>query len=381
MLYRFIIFIFLCIFALSFFRSNVYSSKEIVLGTSLPKEGIMKAWGRGVLLGANSYFKYANESNLINEKKFVLKSYDDKYEPNLTFKNSNNLIYKDKVFSLFGFVGTPTVKNILPILADTRIPFFAPFTGASFLRNTNISNIINLRSSYTKEIEKIISYLNKVRNIKKFAVFYQNDDYGEEAYTALVQTLKKNKLTLVSEGSYKRNTLSITHAIHEMKDKEIGAIIMIGAYKASALFIEKAREIPNLKETLFATLSFGDANAMLKELNHKGERIIFSQVVPDYNSDIKIAKEYRKLLKTYYPDSCYSFISFESFLAAKAVVKAIKRTQNHITNETFIKALKSLTPEEMDGLNINFKNNQLLNDTYLFEYKNSNFKEIKYEIN
>jgi len=382
MIYRLFIVIATVIITLNILNtSKNYNVESIILGTSLPKDGIIQEWGKSVLTGANAYFKYTNEKELLGNKRIHLLSYDDKYEPDLTFLNTQKLIDEDNVFGLFGLVGTPTVKRILPLIENTNIPFIAPFTGASFLRNNNSSNIINLRSSYQEEIYKIVKYLNNEKNITNFAVFYQNDDYGEEVYTSLLKVLKINNLNLVSEGSYKRNTLSINHALHAMKDKKIGAIVMIGAYKANALFIKKARQIENLKDTIFATVSFGDANAMIKELNYESENLIFSQVIPSYNdTSLEIAREYQEVYSKYYPNSEYSFISFESFIAAKAVVRSLQKVQKGITRKNFIEALKKLNKNDIKDLDLKFANHQLLNKTYLYKYEDSKFKEVDYEL-
>ena len=360
-------------------KDKVYNG-TIILGASLPKTGIIKEWGISVNAGANAYFKYVNEFGLLKNKKIEFKTYDDKYEPELTIKNINKLISVDKVFALFGFVGTPTVNRIMPIVSDNNIPFIAPFTGASFLRETKDKNFINFRSSYLEEVEKLVAYLHNKRNLKKFAVFYQNDNYGEEGYIALLQSLKKRNLTLSAEGTYKRNTLSIRHAFQEIKDAKPEVIMMIGAYKANALFIKKAKEDYNFKDTIFCNISFGDANAMLKELDNT-ENLFFSQVVPSYmDTNIPVIKEYHKLMTRYYPGIPYGFISLEAFLAAKTVVYALQHINGGITQNKFLFQLKHLPANVLSGLDIRYKKSQLLNQVYLFEYKNGKFVEIKENI-
>mgnify|MGYP000158449685 CR=1 FL=1 len=373
------IILFLVIFLLIIYalKDKIHTTKTIVLGASLPKTGIIKEWGISVNAGANAYFKYANEMALLKDKKIVFKTYDDKYEPELTIKNINKLINEDNAFALFGFVGTPTVKRIMPIISDTNIPFIAPFTGASFLREVKEKNFINFRSSYFEEVEKLVAYLHDKKNLKKFAVFYQNDNYGEEGYIALLHSLKKRNLTLAAEGTYKRNTLSIRHAFQEIKDAKPQAIIMIGAYKANALFIKKAKEDYNFKDTIFCNISFGDANAMLKELDNT-ENLMFSQVVPSYmDTNLPVIKEYHQLMTRYYPGIPYGFISLEAFLAAKSVVYALQGISGDITQNKFLFKLKNIPPNTLRGLNINYKNSQLLNQVYLFDYSGGEFVEIK----
>ena len=362
-------------------KNKIFNENILVIGTSIPLTGIMKSWGESVSNGVNAYFDYANDNNLIKNKKLKFLIYDDKYEPELTIENTKKLISEDKVFALFSFVGTPTIKRVLPILHDENFPLFSPFSGASFLRNNTNENLINFRSSYSQEIENMINYLDIGKKLTKIAVFYQNDDYGEEGYISLVNILKTKNLELIAEGSYRRNTLSINHALNEMKDVKPEVIFIIGAYKTNSLFIKKVKE--NLKDVIFCNISFGDADSMVKELEALGsnsENLIFSQVVPNYlNKNIPVIKEYQDIMKKYLPNESLGFLSLEAFLSSKILVNAISRITGEITREKLIEMIKETPNNLLDGIPLEYKNSQLLNKTFLFEYKNNQFVEIKYE--
>ncbi|MFT5661234.1 MAG: branched-chain amino acid transport system substrate-binding protein [Sulfurimonas sp.] len=361
------------------YADDRFDGKSLKLGLSIPKSGIMHAVGDAVYSGSNAYFLHANQNKLLGDVKVKLIVYDDKYEPDLTVENMKKLIDKN-VFAFFGFVGTPTVKKILPNLRNTEIPLIAPFTGASFLRNNNVANIVNFRSSYKEEIDYIIEYLRSKRDISRFAVFYQNDDYGEEGFVSLLHSLNERGLKLAGEGTYKRNTLSIRHAFHEIKSARPEAVFMIGAYKANALFIKTAKKDPIFKNTLFCNISFGDADEMIKELDYNTENLLFSQVVPSYNDSLKpVILEYKKMMKRYFADEPLGFISLEAFLAAKSIVKALKSINGSITRDKFLKEIKRLPKNILDGVSIDYKNNQLHNKVYLFKYENSQFIEVHNE--
>lgn len=383
MLKRLPIIIFIFIVFYIYFKDEVFKEKTLVVGASLPNTGIIKSWGESVSNGVNAYFSYANENNLIKNKKIEFLVYDDKYEPELTYENTQKLIYENKVFALFGFVGTPTVKRVLPILYDENVPFFSAFTGASFLRDNKNPNFINFRASYDQEIETMINYLNVEKKLNKIAVFYQNDDYGEDGYISLVNLLKNKNLQLVAEGSYKRNTLSINHAFNEIKDAKPEVIFIIGAYKTNSLFIKKAKANENLKDVIFCNISFGDANSMVKELETlktDTKNLIFSQVVPSYtNTNIKAVQEYQTIMQKYFPNEPFGFLSFEAFLSSKILVNAISRISGDITREKLLLTLKTTSNNLLEGIPLEYKNSQLLNKTYLFEYKNNEFLEIKNE--
>ena len=186
---------------------------------------------------------------------------------------------------------------------------------------------------------------------------------------------------LTTYNQFKSNTLSITHAFNEIQHAKPEAIIMVGAYKTNALFIKKAKESESMKDTIFCNISFGDANAMISELDKMktdSNNLIFSQVVPNYlNTKIPVIQEYQALMKKYYPNEKLGFISLEAFLASKVLVNAISRIKGDMTREKLLHTLKTTPPEMLDGLYMKFENSQLLNNTYLFEYKDLKFKELQ----
>lgn len=190
------------------FKEKEYRDPVIRLGASIPQTGVIKEWGEAVTIGANSYFNYVNDNKLLGTKSIDYIIYDDKYEPKLTLKNTNKLLFQDNVFALFGFVGTPTVKSILPIVEKENIPFISAFTGASFLRDRSQNNFLNFRSSYQKEIETLIKYLHYDKKISRFAVFYQNDDFGEEGYVSVINSLKKEIKTCCRRKLQKKHFIN-----------------------------------------------------------------------------------------------------------------------------------------------------------------------------
>ncbi len=344
--------------------------KDIKLGSSLPLSGINKKLGIAFKEGAMAYFEYANSNHLLRGKKVELITYDDKYEPELTRENLHRLLTKDKVFALFGFVGTPTIKAIMPIISDSDIPFIAPFSGASFLREPKRDNFVNFRSSYANEIDKIVKYLYYKKNIKRFAIFYQNDDYGYDGYIGTIKSLKKRGLSLVAEGTYRRNTLSVSQALLDIKALKPEAIIMVGAYKPVALFVKRYRKMSKKKDTLFCNISFVNADELVKELNYKTKNMLFSQTVPSYdNLKLPIIREYRKVLKATYKESRYGFVSLEAYLDAKITVEALKDIKGTVSRDNFLTNLRTLSKL--------YKKRGVFGKVFLFKYKDRKFTRVE----
>jgi len=126
------IFIFIFMFAYLLLKDETFDEKTLVIGSSIPYSGSIDLWGEAVNNGVNSYFNYVNEFNLLKDKKIKFLAYDDKYEPELTYENIEKLIHKNNVFALFGFVGTPTIKRVLPVIYDEIFLFLRHFQVLAF---------------------------------------------------------------------------------------------------------------------------------------------------------------------------------------------------------------------------------------------------------
>jgi len=363
------------IFIISFILSK-RAGKQIVLGQSAPLTGPLKMFGEDIVVGARAYFNYVNDNSIL-DKKIKLITLDDKYEPKLTLLNVNKLISKYQVFSLFGIVGTPTSAKVLPKVIESEIPLIATFSGASFLRERLYRNIINIRSSYKKESEALINYLTNDLKMKKIAIFYQNDSYGKNVLSSVREALQKKDIYLVAEGTYKRNTLSISHALYEIEAKEPDAIIMVGSYKSVAKFIKRAKK-GVLKDAIFCNVSFVGSRALLEELNYNMKNIVISQVLPPFKYLENLYSEYLTLLERYYPHKKPSFVSFEAFISAKLTVKALL-DMKYQTQEEFIKAFESIESDYLIDLNISLskENHNAIDSVFLTEYVENEFRLIK----
>jgi ABC-type branched-subunit amino acid transport system substrate-binding protein len=359
-------------------KDTPLNSNVIVLGQSCALSGPAKSLGINMNLGALAYFRYINDNGGVHGRKISLIKYDDKYEPHYAIDNVNRLIKKDKVFALFGEVGTPTSIAVTPISRKNKVPFLTPFTGAEFLRSPFEKTYINLRASYYMETDALVEYLTS-KNINKISILYQNDGYGKAGYKGVLKALKKRGLKLNSEGRYRRNTLSYFNAFKILKASSPEAIIIIGAYKQSSEFTKYSKN-NGMKNVVFCNISFVGSKALIDELGDETDNVIISQVVPlPWNSSQPSVKEYQKIFSKYYPDKSYGFVSLEGFLSAKLVVNALELAGKNLTRNNFIEAFEKLPPDTLDGFKINMdkKEHQALDNVYITKYENNRFVQIK----
>jgi ABC-type branched-subunit amino acid transport system substrate-binding protein len=351
----------------------------IVLGQSCALSGPASRLGQQMQQGAQIYFSHINEQGGVHGRKIRLITLDDSYEPKYTIKNTTQLITKEKVFALFGEVGTPTSKVALPIAKEHGIPFLMPFTGAEFLRKPADPLVVNLRNSYNAETEALVRFLQSEYQTKRIAVFYQNDSYGKAGYSGVQLAVKKLGVEIVATGRYRRNTLSYRNALYNIQLAKPDAVIMIGAYKACAGFIKAAKK-NGMNQTKFCNISFVGSGALIKELEGDTENVLISQVVPltcEHRGGV--IGEYQQLYAKKHPSEMYDFVSLEGFLAAKLVVKALERAGEELTRDAFMEAFNQLEGDTLEGLEITLSqtDRQALDKVYITNYQNGHFRLLK----
>ena len=323
----------------------------VTIGQSAALSGPAQELGNEMRLGAQTYFNLVNQAGGVFGRQIKLVSLDDGYEPDRAVANTKKLISEDKVFALFGYIGTPTSNAALPIFTEAKVPFFGAFTGAESLRNPLNRYIFNIRASYFDETEKIIEQVTSVGG-KNIAVFYQDDAYGKAGLAGVERALAKRSLKITSTGTIERNTVKVEAAVASLVPKQPDAIVMISAYKSIAAFVKAAKKAGYTGQ--FHNVSFVGSRALADELAAQGHGVVISQVVPfPFTPSLPIVAEYQKALKAS-GSSQPSFTSLEGFIAARVFVEGLKRAGKDLTREKLITALESMNNVDIGGFNINF---------------------------
>ena len=329
------------------------SDEYILFGQSAAFTGPAQELGKNMRLGIESAFHEINQQGGVHGRKLKLLSLDDAYEPEAAIANTRRLIKEDQVFALIGAVGTPTSRSVVPIAMDANVPYIAPFTGAAFLRQTSLHNVINLRASYDQEIEKIISHLVHNLGLDRIAVIYQNDSFGRSGYSSIQRSLERRAIELVAVGVYPRNTQIVKTALLDVRNGNPDAVIIIGAYDPVATLISWARRIRF--DPIFATISFVGSNALVKKLGTDGVGTIVTQVVPFPESEKPAAvRNYRRALAALATDVTPGFASLEGYLAGRLAITVLERCGAAVERACFLNTLRQADSIDLDGLVLHY---------------------------
>ena len=336
----------LLIFTLAHAEIGV-TSTHIILGQSAAFSGAAGELGKNVRAGAEAYFDKVNKEGGVYGRKIILRSLDDGYEGSRAAENTRLLIEREKVFALFGYVGTPTSLAAKPIFTEEGVPFIAPVTGAEALRSPFNRQIINIRASYFDETREIVKALGDSQ-AKNIAVFYQNDAYGESGLKGVRIAMSAYGTEPVETATVERNSADVKQAVEKISAKHPGGVIMISTYKSCAEFVRQIKKrIPGVQ---LWNVSFVGTNELSNELGNDGRGVAISQVVPfPYLDLLPVTREHRLSLK-----DKGTFSSLEGYIAAKIFVEGLRKAGKNPTRESLINAFESAGDIDVGGYKVSF---------------------------
>jgi ABC-type branched-subunit amino acid transport system substrate-binding protein len=339
---------------------------RILFGQSAAFEGPAAALGLGMREGILASFNEANATGGVNGRRLELVSYDDGYEPEKAIANTKRLIDENGVFALVGEVGTPTSNAAQPITTEAGVPFIGPFTGAAFLRNPSLGNVINIRGSYDQETEAWIEHLTTDLGMSRIAILYQDDTFGRAGLSGVSKAMEKRGLKLVAEGTFARNTTAVKTALLAIRKAGPEAVVMVGPYKPCAEFIKLAHRLK--LDAVFVNISFVGADALAKELGEDGKGVVVTQVVPlPGDMSIPLVAQYQKALKAANPDAQIGFVSLEGYMVGRLVIEALGKVKGPVTRAGLLSTIKEVGTFDLGGITLSYgpDDNQGMDQVFL----------------
>ncbi|MEP2473492.1 MAG: ABC transporter substrate-binding protein, partial [Paracoccaceae bacterium] len=302
----------------------------------------------------------------IHGRTISLTSMDDGYEPDRSVSHTRSVIEGDDYLALVGPVGTPTTKATQPLATQAGMPMIAPFTGAGFLRDPSLQNVVNVRATYDAETQAWVDYLVDELGHTDIAILFQDDGFGRVGLSGVKKALEARGMSLVAEGSYTRNTVAVKSALLDIRKAKPQAVVMVGAYKPLSEFIKLSRKMK--MDPTFVTISFVGSKALAAELGPDGDGVIVSQVVPEpWDTNLPIVAEYQAALSALEATAEPGFVSLEGYVAGRLVIEGLRQTGADLSRESFTNAMNTLGTLDLGGMTLSFGpgDNQGSDDVFL----------------
>ncbi len=351
------------------------SASEIKIGMVNVQTGPASGLGKGMRSGAEAVISQVNARGGVNGRKINLLVGDDGYEPDKAVDETLKMIEQHKVFSLFGYVGTPTANAVLPIVKEMDVPLLGAFTGAMSLRQPVTKQVFNVRASYDDEAEALVAHFI-ARGAKNVAVFYQDDGFGLAVLSGTEKALKKRNMQVLTKSTFQRNTLAIKGGLATMLEAKPDAVVMVGTYAPLAAFVKEARSA-GLKSQL-ATVSFVGTDNLVAQVGKDGDGVVISQVVPfPADDDLAVTRECREAIKSNNGETL-GFVNFEGCITAKVLVAALIGAGASPDRASLSRALLGMQGVDLGGIKVSFSadNQQASNSVFLTQIREGRISKM-----
>ncbi|MGQ4807299.1 Leu/Ile/Val-binding protein [Candidatus Entotheonellaceae bacterium PAL068K] len=314
---------------------------EIVIGSSAGLTGPIAVWGnRMTRIGPQAYFNYINEQGGVNGRKIKHVVLDDGYQPPRAVANHKRLIQREKVFALLLSMGTPTVTASISTIIKNKVPLIGPATGAHKWGYEYRPYVFQIGADYWHMAAVAVDFVIEKKGLKKWCVFYQDDDYGKDVLNGTITQLKKHQIELLATESYKRGGIDVSGQVAKLRTAGCEVVMLGTVYRSGSLFMREKEKVGWQVQTVgispTATQTFVDLSG------HAGIGHLNTMSNPPIDSERPGVVEFRTLMQKYFPNEKVSEEALYGFIGAKTFVAGLRAAGRDLTRESLIKGMESL---------------------------------------
>jgi branched-chain amino acid transport system substrate-binding protein len=346
--------------AVLFFISST-SYAQIFIGQTAGVTGTVAATVKESLDGAKLYFDFINArggvvDNVnrlggIKGEMIELITLDDKFDVKQTVANAEFLITNKNVVALFLTRGTPNNEALFPVLEKYNVPLVGPATGAAVMHKPVNRFVFNVRSSYQREAERSVIYLDTV-GFSRIAVVHPDDSFGRDALEGAENGFRLKKIKPVIVLAVDRIKPNYAQVIDALKRSNAQAVLWVGSGTAVSDGVIALRRTGSGAQVV--TLSNNASGGFVKALGEFSRGVIVSQVFPNEKSmSFSLVKDAVALAKAKGINEI-SPAMLEGYAAAKVLVEALRRASPNPTRAKVLTALNSMSAFDLGGLTIGY---------------------------
>jgi len=354
------------------------SKSEIVIGTTTPLTGPASPGYKDVAPAANAYFNYVNSKGGINGRKIKFVVKDDQYNPAVTKKVTSELILSDKMFALYGALGTPTHSAVVTDLNRRGIPdVFINTGGASFDNPKKYPTTFPYFPSYTVEA-KVMSYYiqnDATLNAKTKCLMYQEGEFGENAMTGF----NAAGLTFATTTSYfsGQQVAPFTSQVTKMAQAKCDLVIFFGVTSATAQLLGTAAKA-GFRPTWMLTSVGSDPSVLSASLGAAANVLLAGVYTPSFLVPIQdVSNAYVSQMKAIADANGlpWNFYTYYGINTAYVLAQALKAAGPNLTRAGLIDALQTKSATFRSAavvpMNISAKSHQGLTGYWMGKYNTS----------
>jgi len=325
------------------------ADNPILIGQSAPLTGSNADLGKGIRDGALAYFKKVNDAGGVYGRRIELVTLDDKNDRKAAAANATKLVNETNVVVLYGFASATLSLDVMPLVKEKRVPFFAPFTGADAIHKQG-PMVFVMRASYADELTKVLEHWGDF-GVTRVTVVHYDDEIGNQNYATVERIMKAAGKKPVSVKLVRNKDVTKEQADAIVaSDPEI--VIATTSYASTAQLLKMLHAGGHPYS--MTTLSFVGPSQLATTAGDDAVGVSVSGVVPPPTKVVvPVVKECAAAMRAAnLPELDYT--SLESCIAAKVLVEAMRRAGPAVTREGLNRGLQSMANYDVGGYVVSF---------------------------
>ena len=162
----------------------------------------------------------------INGRKVEIRQDDDGYVPQRAVQSVKRLVDVEGIFGLIGTSGSAMLQAMLPFINEQRLPTINAMAVAAAHFTPPNKTVFVVGPTYCQELSAGMKHMvtSKKLQKEKFALVYQDDEFGNDVRCGYQKAVKDLGLNSVSEISFKRGTKDFSAEMLSLK--QVGATFL-----------------------------------------------------------------------------------------------------------------------------------------------------------
>ncbi|MFZ6870609.1 ABC transporter substrate-binding protein [Undibacterium sp. Di27W] len=306
----------------SIFALNAQAQgNTIIIGQAIDLSGPNGSIGRDYVAGITTYFDSINVNGGVGGKRIKYLVRDDQGNPAISAQAVSDLLEKDKAEYLLGGIGAATTDAVLANakFSQSGLTLFAPLVASA---KTYGSRVLFWRPSPEQEMQYIFSYFDKL-GIKSVGIAYQENALNQDMYQYVVAELRKRNMLMSGLVRIGASAADLERESAILAKSNPGIVIAIADTLGTGVFLKEFRK--HAPRTFVAGMSLINLDTLAEVAGPKAlEWTVFSQVVPNPLSKKSLIQIDHSNMMKKFRDEDLSALTFEGFMVAKTLVKAIQ---------------------------------------------------------
>lgn len=329
---------------------------EIVLGTHTDLSGPIALLGVDGVNGARMRFDEANEAGGIHGRKIRFVVEDSQYQVPKAIQAANKLINRDKIFAMVLAIGTPTNNAVLTQQLEAGVPNLFPITGARSMVEPFHKLKFHARGIYYDEIRAATKYFVEQKGSSKPCAIYQDTDYGQEIYDAVVDQAAAMGIEVVASSAHKPTENEFTASVLRLKNAGCDLVLMGTVVRDTILILEAARKL-GWDEAVWVGNNAAYNQAVADQESGAAEGyyafVHMGMIYRDNPRSDAEAEWWDKYVEKYGRPPEY--VAFEAYRNADLVVKGLENAGRDLTVDSLIAGLEAIHDyEDIFGYRLSF---------------------------